>query len=471
MKIVFLDMSEIDYSVETPYFQPLGGSQSMICYLAENLAKLGHEIYLINNISQGGVYRGVACVSSNEINVSFFLTVDIVILQNRPVFGFTIKNLISSQCLFILWLQHAEDQPAVQYLSNPELINIYDHIVLISQWQKDQYLKTFPISPEKITILNNAISPNFVQLFAKNKQILTHKIKPPVLAYTSTPFRGLDLLLEFFPYIRKLLPKITLKVFSSMKVYQVRENDESKYTGLYHKCQNTEGVEYIGSVSQKQLAEELKSVSILSYPNTFPETSCLAVMEAMASGCYIITSDLAALGETSANFASLIPVDNDWNRYGELFINKTVAILQQYLNDDRELENHLRKQVNFVNHNYGWEVRTQEWINFLTKAKFKRFLKEKKYQEAVDFFEQEINFNPLVTGNYWYLGLALLFLGDMITAQTTWFSILFNHLGEIIEDKRLELLDILEEQIKELLELERDDLKELLASTIRDLSC
>lgn len=121
---------------------------------------------------------------------------------------------------------------------------------------------------------------------------------------------------------------------------------------------------------------------------------------------------MGRLGETSANFASLIAVDDDWNRYGELFINNTVAILQQYLNIDQELENHLRKQVNFVNYNYGWEVRTQQWINFLTKAKFEQFLREEKYQEAVDFFEQAIKINPLITGNYWYLGLALLFLGD-----------------------------------------------------------
>jgi glycosyltransferase involved in cell wall biosynthesis len=468
MKIVFLDLSDIDYSVETPHFKPLGGSQSMICYLAENLAKLGYEIYLINNLSKSGIYRGVSCLSYNEINVSFFLTVDIVILQNRPTFGFTIKNLISSHCLLILWSQHAEDQPAVECLSNPELVNIYDHIVLISQWQKDQYLKTFPISSEKVTILNNAISPNFAQLFHENDQILSHKIKPSVLAYTSTPFRGLDLLLEFFPYIRKLIPEITLKVFSSMQVYQV--NDESKYRGLYEKCQNMEGVEYIGSVSQKKLAEELKSVSILSYPNTFAETSCIAVMEAMASGCYIITSDLGALPETSANFASLVGVDDDWNRYGEVFINQTVAILQKYLNGDDELESHLRKQVDFVNHNYGWEIRTQQWINFLIKAKFRQFLKEEKYQEAVDFFEQEINFNPLITDNYWYLGLAFLFLGDIITAQTTWFSILFNDFGEIREDKRLELLDILQTQIKDLSKLERDDLRELLENIIQDVS-
>ena len=59
-----------------------------------------------------------------------------------------------------------------------------------------------------------------------------------------------------------------LKVFSSLKVYQVTE-DRDEWEPLYRRCAETAGVEYVGSLTQPELARELRSVNILAYPNTF----------------------------------------------------------------------------------------------------------------------------------------------------------------------------------------------------------
>ncbi|MEG4007423.1 hypothetical protein QUA41_16185 [Microcoleus sp. Pol11C1] len=52
MKIGFLDTYTWDYNIETPYREPLGGTQSAICYLAEALAAQGNEVFLLNNTSE-----------------------------------------------------------------------------------------------------------------------------------------------------------------------------------------------------------------------------------------------------------------------------------------------------------------------------------------------------------------------------------------------------------------------------------
>ena len=51
MKIVFFDPVNWDYSPITPFQRPLGGTQSAVCYLSTALAKLGHQVYVINNIN------------------------------------------------------------------------------------------------------------------------------------------------------------------------------------------------------------------------------------------------------------------------------------------------------------------------------------------------------------------------------------------------------------------------------------
>ena len=98
-----------------------------------------------------------------------------------------------------------------------------------------------------------------------------------------------------------------LKVFFSLKVYQVIEyRDECE--PLYRRCAETAGVEYVGSLTQPELARKLRSVNILGYPNTFAETSCISVMEALASGCFVVTSNWGYLPEITAGFARLIPL-------------------------------------------------------------------------------------------------------------------------------------------------------------------
>ncbi|WP_333157819.1 glycosyltransferase [Microcoleus sp. Pol14C4] len=151
------------------------------------------------------------------------------------------------------------------------------------------------------------MAPCFANIFPDNLSILTHKYRPPILAYTLTPFRGLDILLKVFPEIRQAVPGTRLKVFSSMKVHQIDDNDNKLFVGqLYRPCQETEFVEYIGSVPPPELVRQLRSVAVLAYLNTYLETSSIAVMEAMASGCRIVTSELAAWPETTAGFARLV---------------------------------------------------------------------------------------------------------------------------------------------------------------------
>jgi glycosyltransferase involved in cell wall biosynthesis/Tfp pilus assembly protein PilF len=384
MKIAFLDFSNWEYQPDSPYKIPLGGSQSALCYLAAALAKLGHEVFLLNGISNETKSLGVNCLpwqqvfAPNYADQAVVNSWDVVIVLSHAGAGIKLRQLLAKHTRLVLWTQQVPSLDVMQGLHDKNEQAAYDGMAFVSSWQRDRFLAAFAISPEKTTILRNAIAPAFAQKFNSGDRILQHKLEPPILAYTSTPFRGLDLLLDIFPKIRQAYPGTRLKVFSSKKVYQLPQSvDESEYGALYNKCRQMAGVEYLGSISQPELAQELRSVSVLAYANTFEETSCIAVMEAMASGCHVVTSDLAALPETTAGYGSLVSVADvrgfsavrdwrfsqrqDWKAYGERFVAATLAVLRNY----RSQEAHLRQMVDYVNQACTWDVRAQEWVTWL----------------------------------------------------------------------------------------------------------
>ena len=148
-----------------------------------------------------------------------------------------------------MWCTHAADQAAVQPLRDPVELGAYDGFAMVSSWQQEAYRQTFAIDPARMAVLRNAIAPAFAGKFLDGSAILPRKSVPPILAYTSTPFRGLNVLIDAFPSIREAVAGTRLQVFSSMKVYNVSApQDEAEFGSLYRRCREVEGVEYRGSM-------------------------------------------------------------------------------------------------------------------------------------------------------------------------------------------------------------------------------
>jgi glycosyltransferase involved in cell wall biosynthesis len=367
LKIAFFDAIDWDYVVDTPRVKPLGGSQSSLCYLAESLVNLGHSVTLFNCTTTPGLSRGVQCFSLSQVPMTDVRFYDAFIVLNwgSPNVARKIRSANGKKPLIILWSQHNHDQPAVQELTGPATHDAWDGFVLVSDWQAEGYRRAFGIKPERIKIIGNAISPMFENLYPRPDMIASEKPWPPVLCYTSTPFRGLDVLLEAFPRIRAAIPDTTLRVYSSMGVYGFApENDE--YAPLYEQCRATEGVEYIGSIPQPALAQELKNATCMAYPNTFAEGYCISVLEAMAAGCLVVTSDLGALRSTTAGFGFLLPPLPDKKEHAAQFADLAVRVLSQSRSSPDEYAQWLDKQVRHVAQTGTWAVRAREWHEWLT---------------------------------------------------------------------------------------------------------
>lgn len=366
MKIAFVNYTEMDYDINTPHEKPLGGSESAMCYLAGEMARAGHQVTLFNQSGRGEEIGGVVHWSREMLTQKDFLAeVEVMILQNTPDAAPAIKEKLPDSAKLIFWTQHAHDQRAiVEPLQKRGLCELFDGFVFISHWQMENYLARYPILREKCTILRNAIAPAFLNLFKNPDQIMEHK-KEPILAYTSVPFRGLELLLTIFPLIKQRVPKAKLKIYSSMAVYQMeKENEKRDFGEIYQRFKAMEGVDYIGSLPQKELAMAMKEVMILAYPNTFAETACTSAMEAMAAGAHVISSYYGALPETVLPFGELVSVEKDED-YVAKFVDLVVNYLNKVATEREEVKTQLGNQVLLFNKRFNWSLRAKEWERWL----------------------------------------------------------------------------------------------------------
>ena len=365
MRLLFVDPVPWDYTPDTPYAHPLGGSQSALCYLAERLAAMGHEVGLLNNARNGGVVRGVHCFNLNEPPGNFVAGADAIVAVNdvAPQTVHALRASAGGATRYYAWIGHASDQPAVAPLLDAATRGAWDGIILASEWQARAFREELGVEAKRIKVLGYGVAPPFAGLF-DGASIGESKPWPPTLAYTSTPFRGLDRLIAAFPAIRGAIPGTRLKVFSSMAVYGVAA-EEDEYADLYERCRATDGVEYVGAVDQPSLAGALAETTCLAYPNTFAETACIAVMEAMAAGCVVVTSDLGALPETTKGFARLVAAPAAPAEHVRLFADATLReLLERRAAPDAEAR--LRAQVDYMNKANTWEARAGEWARWLS---------------------------------------------------------------------------------------------------------
>jgi glycosyltransferase involved in cell wall biosynthesis len=334
-----------------------------MCYLANQLVTNHHQVTLFGRFAESSIIQGVHHVPDNQLFTRFSADFDVIVIQNTPFFATQINPHINSKTKLVFWCQHNPDQSPVRLLHSPQFVQLFHKIVFVSPWQMHNFINTFHLPPHKCEVLRNAISPAFEKLFTTTN-IIGSRSDNITLAYATIPHRGLDILLEIFPTIKQSYPSITLNLYSGMQVYQ-QPNDHLSQR-LINQALHMEGVHYVGPLPQKELALKLSQTSIYSYPNTVAETSCIGVMEALAAGCSVITSELGALPDTANGYATLVPITNNKDRYVSDYTSQLLSLLKNYTTSNKSaLNSQLVKQVKFFNTHCTWTHRATEWEKLL----------------------------------------------------------------------------------------------------------
>ena len=299
--------------------RPIGGMETSIIYMAREIARLGWDVTVFNHCERPGLYDGVAYLPVEKINAYKERHETDVFISVRYLDPF-LADLNSK--LKILWTGDACDQPFLKELGNPKVINNIHRFFVKSKWQARTTASTFNIPMEKFFVAKNGVNiENFM-----DQGIERQRAK---LIYASTPFRGLDVLLEMFPQIKSRVPFAELYVFSGLAVYGISYDQElNKYGHLYKKALQP-GVHMAGNVLQKKLRSEMMSSWLMVYPCTFPETLAGVTLEAQAAGLPVITTNAFALPEVvkAEKTGFLIDGNPRCAEYQSRFVNKVVELI------------------------------------------------------------------------------------------------------------------------------------------------
>jgi hypothetical protein len=165
--------------------------------------------------------------------------------------------------------------------------------------------------------------------------------------------------------MRQRHSSLQLDVFSSMTVYGWASDADQKAFGDLYRSATQPGVTLHGSVPQPVLLQNLAHSGFLLYPNTYPETSCIAAIEAQAAGCVVVTSALAALKETVENGTTGICINGD--PHSDEYQKEFVAAVHGLLKNPSRLmtmSEAARKRAWRI---YDWAVIAAEWNDILAR--------------------------------------------------------------------------------------------------------
>ena len=275
-------------------------------------------------------------------------------------------NLINNSCnpaalrkdqINVVWLHHSYDQQAVHNMGVKAYVDQVDYFVFVSDWQFEKFRYIHSVPESRCIVIKNAIP-------AMQPRRKPDKVK---LIYTSTPWRGLDVLLDAFALLDR--DDVELDVYSSTLIYgsKYHTQNHAEYSALFDRAAQQKGVNYKAFAPNRDVREALQNAHIFAYPSIWEETSCLAALEAAMAGCSLVTTNFGALYETLAQWPRYVGYDSNKRLLASNFARALDHAIDSFWTPENQAQ--LAEQVRYFQRFWTWDTRGKEWEAFLALAR------------------------------------------------------------------------------------------------------
>jgi len=161
-----------------------------------------------------------------------------------------------------------------------EIINLCEHIVVITDWYKQVLLKN-GIPEHKLKLVKQALPYHvpFAQPFVQSNK----KALRVIFIGRIDPIKGLHLLMQAIEDMAE--DTITVNIYGGV-------NDEEYYQTLKEKTKHKTNICWKGTLPPQQVVSTIQQHDVLCLPSTVCEMSPLVIQEAFAAGIPVLASDV-----------------------------------------------------------------------------------------------------------------------------------------------------------------------------------
>lgn len=286
----------------------LTGTDLATVMLSSELQKLGHDVSLFTCHAEPhnkpNIWENIKLYNYDEKNTIIDDSFDALISINEPD---SLRDL-TSKPLRICW-QFLNDFSFCQ-AGFDDLVDLW---LSPSQMLLEHLVKQ-ATNKNKWKVLELGCDPDLYQ---------DNRI-PGRVIWTSSADRGVHWLLQEWPKIKKAVPYATLKIFYHFGYGNLLTVEPDSKIGYPHTIEMAQrlryiqesvkklkplGVEHVGSVSRRQLAQEVSAASVFAYCTdtvAFSEGFSVSTLENLAGFTVPIVTDVDCLGSVYNNSGAIV---------------------------------------------------------------------------------------------------------------------------------------------------------------------
>jgi UDP-glucose:(glucosyl)LPS alpha-1,2-glucosyltransferase len=258
----------------------------------------------------------------------------------------------------VYWLHDLPEDPETNHLKEAQSRDRFHKIVFCGNWQYSRYQLVCGLPYSS----NHLVIDTPIETFEPVKKSFD-KIR---LVYSSTPQRGLSILVPVFEKLAEKYDNIHLDVFSSFKIYGWEEADAS-FEPLYERIRNHPQMTYHGFASNSTVREHLKNAHIHAYPSIWMECNSRSVIEAMSAGLLCVHPNYGGLTDTSGGLNFMYQGDKDLNTHASIFYNMLDHAIQ--IVPKESTQNYLSLVKVYADNRYNWGRIASIWEDSLNALK------------------------------------------------------------------------------------------------------